>query len=391
MVALRDLLTPISRPESVNPQSTYRILGAHWYAQGLYIKDVKLGAEIRANKIYRIMKGDFVYNRLFAWKGSFAIATQENDNCYVSNEFPCFSLKQDRVNSLYLWRYFSRASVWDDALGLSKGGTPTSRNRLKEDNFLAIKIPLPPPSEQRRIVTRIEELAAKIEEAQTLRRQAVAETAILRNSIASRFLHEDLHRVRLEEVCSLITDGTHQTPRYTEDGLTFLSASNIKPFRFMPDVHRKVSYDDYRAYVVHAKPQKGDVLLTRVGAGIGEAAMIDRDIEFAFYVSLALIRPVPERLSPEFLVHWLNSPDGLGQSRQQTLGKGHSQGNLNLKLLRSFKIPLPSLSEQHRIVHRLNTLKIQIDALEHQQDETGNELDTLLPSIIDGAFRSKLS
>src|SRR5712692_10620811 len=169
LVPLGEILTPISRLENVDPGKEYRILGAHWYAKGLYIKDTKSGSEIRAAKVYRIEYGDFVYNRLFAWKGSFAVATEEDSGCYVSNEFPVFSTNQERVNAQYLQRYFNRASVWTEALGLSSGGTPTSRNRLKEDKLLSMKIPLPSLDEQHRIVARIEGLVAKIEEVWRLR------------------------------------------------------------------------------------------------------------------------------------------------------------------------------------------------------------------------------
>src|SRR5437016_3918468 len=165
LVALAAVLTPVSRPEPVKPEATYSILGAHWYAGGLYTKEITTGAGIQATNLYRVEEGDFVYNRLFAWKGSFAVATKDNSGCYVSNEFPCFRPNTDRLDARFLWRYFSRSSTWNDALALSTGGTPTSRNRLKEDKFLAFKIPLPPLDQQRRIVVRIEALAAKIEEA----------------------------------------------------------------------------------------------------------------------------------------------------------------------------------------------------------------------------------
>src|SRR5262249_39985 len=88
MVPLGDVLKQVWRPEPVDPEATYHLLGAHWYAGGLYTKDVKTGAEIQARTLYRVERGHFVYNRLFAWKGSFAIATAENHGCYVSNEFP---------------------------------------------------------------------------------------------------------------------------------------------------------------------------------------------------------------------------------------------------------------------------------------------------------------
>ena len=56
----------------------YNILAPDWYAKGLYTKETKYGSEIAAAKVYRVEEGDFVYNRLFAWKGSFALATAEN-------------------------------------------------------------------------------------------------------------------------------------------------------------------------------------------------------------------------------------------------------------------------------------------------------------------------
>lgn len=90
LVPLGSLLVPISRPETLLATAQYRLLGAHWYAEGLYIKDIKTGSEIQAKQLFRVETGDFVYNRLFAWKGSFALAHEDVEGCYVSNEFPCF-------------------------------------------------------------------------------------------------------------------------------------------------------------------------------------------------------------------------------------------------------------------------------------------------------------
>src|SRR3984893_3148698 len=95
-VKLGEVLTPVSRPVVVDPTTMYSILGAHWYAKGLYTKDILPGSQIQAKHLYRVEEGDFVYNRLFGWKGSFAIASNENQDCYVSNEFPCFVVKSER-------------------------------------------------------------------------------------------------------------------------------------------------------------------------------------------------------------------------------------------------------------------------------------------------------
>jgi type I restriction enzyme S subunit len=100
--------------------------------------------------------------------------------------------------------------------------------------------------------------------------------------------------VYLQDIAYQITDGTHLTPKYTETGKPFLSAQNVKPFRFIPDKHRLVSEADFDSYRANRRPERGDILLTRVGAGIGEAAVLDSDFEFAFYVSLCLIK-IPVR------------------------------------------------------------------------------------------------
>jgi type I restriction enzyme, S subunit len=78
-VKFGEVLLPVSRPELVCAEGTYRVLGAHWYGKGLYVKAQLNGSDIQAQRLYRVEIGDFVYNRLFAWKGSFALAT-DNDS-----------------------------------------------------------------------------------------------------------------------------------------------------------------------------------------------------------------------------------------------------------------------------------------------------------------------
>jgi type I restriction enzyme S subunit len=190
----------------------------------------------------------------------------------------------------------------------------------------------------------------------------------------------------LQELAYQITDGTHLTPKYTEQGEPFLSAQNVKPFRFMPGKHRFVSPTDFANYRANRKPERGDVLLTRVGAGIGEAAVLDCDFEFAFYVSLCLIKIPTQLLRPDYLVLWLNSPEGRTNSKIRTYGKGASQGNLNLGLIRTFKIPLPPLAEQWRIVAKVEELMALCDLLEAQLTTTQTESRHLLEAALQQAL-----
>ncbi len=123
-VPLGKLLAPVKREVTVDPHVEYDLLGAHWYAKGLYTKERKSGSRIRAPKLYRVEAGDFVYNRLFAWKGSFAVASAANAGCYVSNEFPCFRVDQQNLDPSFIGFYFGRELAWNAALGLSFGADP---------------------------------------------------------------------------------------------------------------------------------------------------------------------------------------------------------------------------------------------------------------------------
>lgn len=190
----------------------------------------------------------------------------------------------------------------------------------------------------------------------------------------------------LQDLAYQITDGTHLTPTYTEKGKPFLSAQNVKPFRFMPEKHRFVSDVDFENYRANRRPERGDVLLTRVGAGIGEAAVLDSDFEFAFYVSLCLIKIPTKFLNPRYLVLWLNSPEGRESSTVRTYGKGASQGNLNLGLIRTFKIPIPPLAEQNRIVAKVDELMTLCHRLEAQLATAGECRLSLLNSVLHHAL-----
>lgn len=192
--------------------------------------------------------------------------------------------------------------------------------------------------------------------------------------------------VYLQDLAYQITDGTHLTPKYTETGKPFLSAQNIKPFRFMPQKHRLVSEADFENYRANRRPERGDILMTRVGAGIGEAAVLNSDFEFAFYVSLCLIKVPVGLVSAEYLTLWLNSPEGRESSTTRTYGKGASQGNLNLSLIRTFNIPLPPLSEQHRIIAKVDQLMALCDQLEASLVQGEQTRSKLLEAVLHEAL-----
>lgn len=187
---------------------------------------------------------------------------------------------------------------------------------------------------------------------------------------------------KLDSICKNITDGTHQTPTYTKSGRMFLSAQNVKPFRFMPEDHKFVSEEAYQGYIKNRKPERGDLLIGRVGAGIGETAVIDQDLDFCIYVSLGLVQPFKEYVDSNYLAYVFNSPYGYSYAKGNISSKGGSAGNFNLGRIRSFLIPFPPLSEQQRIVTKLDELMAYCDELEASIKESKQQNDLLLQQVL---------
>lgn len=152
-VQLGDVLEHLSRFERVEPDHEYRLLGVKWYAEGVFERERKQGRAIAAKQLNRVEEGDFVDNRLFAWKGSFAVVGNGHAGGHVSGEFPVFRAKPGVILEEFLYRYFSRQQVWKQIEHQSTGTTSVSRNRWREEQFLAWHISLPHLREQERIVT----------------------------------------------------------------------------------------------------------------------------------------------------------------------------------------------------------------------------------------------
>ena len=157
----------------------------------------------------------------------------------------------------------------------------------------------------------------------------------------------------------------------------------------MPEEHKFVSEEAYEDIIKNRKPERGDILIARVGAGIGEAAVINQDIDFCFYVSLGLVQPFKDFLNTEYLTLIINSPYGVKYAKGNISSKGGSAGNFNLGRIRSFLIPMPPLAEQNRIVQKLDELMLQCNELETNIKQSESQNSTLLQQVLREALRKE--
>ena len=157
----------------------------------------------------------------------------------------------------------------------------------------------------------------------------------------------------------------------------------------MPEQHKFVSEDAYQEIIRNRKPEKGDILIARVGAGIGEAAVMNHDLDFCFYVSLGLVQPFKDYLNSDYLTLVINSPYGVKYAKGNISSKGGSAGNFNLGRIRSFLIPLPPLVEQERIVQKVEELMQYCNELEASTIQSATQNEKLLQQVLREALRKE--
>jgi len=191
---------------------------------------------------------------------------------------------------------------------------------------------------------------------------------------------------KLSDVCAKITDGTHQTPKYFDDGVIFLSSRNVTSGKIN---WNNIKYIDTKQHIeMHKRvaPQLNDILLAKNGT-TGVAAMVDRDVVFDIYVSLAHIR-VLEEVLPDYMLHFINSPIAKEQFNKRLKGTGVP--NLHLKEIREVVIPFPaSKKEQKQVVAVLDKAFTAIDLAKTNIEKNLQNAKELFQSKLNEIFTQK--
>lgn len=390
MVMLGEVLAQTGTQISPDPSIEYSEITVRISGKGIVERRRVSGSEINGRR-FVARSGNFILSRIDARHGAMGLVPGSLDGALVTNDFPLFRANSERLDLPYLG-WLCRTPDFVDLCARASEGT-TNRVRLKEERFLALEIPLPPLPEQRRIVARIEALAAEIDEAKRLRREAVEEAGALGASYLGSFfesLATQHDAVSLESVTTNIIDGPHVTPQYLPDGMgvPFVTVKNMVTGKLDFSVLRYVSHEDHEIFSRRCKAERGDVLYSKDGATRGRPCFVDTDREFSYFVSVALIKPIRDLLDGRYLCHILNSR--WITDRMTEKSRGDMIPHIVLGEIRAFPIPLPPLPEQRRIVAELDALQAEVDALKRLQSETAAELDALLPAILDRAFKGEL-
>ena len=242
-------------------------------------------------------------------------------------------------------------------------------------------------SEQRRIVAKIEQLAARIDEARGLRCRADRSSSVLALRAAKRLFEEHTHHtVKIGDAFRVTTGGTPSrgNPAYWAGPIKWVSSGEVAFCRIRDTKEKITRLGEAESNAKRYPPNT--VLLAMIGQGKTRGQCAILDCEAATNQNVAGIHVHETKHVPEYVYHWLVTRYQESRSRET----GTAQPALSGKRVREMPIPLPPLDEQRRIVAYLDDLQAKVDRLKALQAQTAAELDALLPSILDKAFKGEL-
>mgnify|MGYP000766044254 FL=1 len=158
---------------------------------------------------------------------------------------------------------------------------------------------------------------------------------------------------RLNSIVSTLTDGTHRTPKYTTDGIPFLSVKDISSGKISFANTKFISIEEHNELKKRCNPQTGDILLTKVGT-TGIPVIVDNDRDFSLFVSVALIKFNHNYINPAYFIYLLKSPLVQDQAAENTRGVGNK--NWVLADIENTLLVIPPLAEQKRIIEQINVI-----------------------------------
>jgi len=335
-----------------------------------------------------IRPGDLVVSGINAAKGAIAIYGEGNTKPIAATiHYGAYLPNKNKVDVRYLWWLLRSRTFKELLLEYVPGGIKTE---LKAKRFLPVPIPLPSLHQQKRIVGWIEELALKICAASALRDKANEDAEALVPAAMKEMFNFDRAESTVRNFAkvqggfafqsgSYDEHGSHQVVRIgnVRDGYLDLSRA---PVRWSPT-------EDSR--VLKYELNSGDLIISMTGTrNKRDYGFVARTPE---YSKLLLNQRVGRfvvhgEVDHDYLFQFLRSP--FFRDRLFPLATGTAnQANVGNGDIESVKFAPPSLPVQHRVVAELHALQMSVERLKCMQTETAAELDVLLPSILDKAFR----
>lgn len=351
----------------------YKRCRVQLHAKGIVLRDELEGAAIKTKKQQVCRTGQFLVAEIDAKLGGYGIVPEDLDGAIVSSHYFLFDVDLSKLDRAFLG-YFIRTPYFHDQVG-ARGSTNYAA--IRPAHVLAYRIPLPPMAEQRRIVAKIDALAAKIEEARGLRAHIAAQLTALVTAYHFQAAREE---VLLADILELHENqvSVESDRQYPQIGIRGFGGGLFgKPALSGTET----------TYKRFNRLFDGAVVLSQVKGWEGAIGVCPRHLCSHFASpEYRTFRCRAGRSRPDYLDAVLKTPWFLSLLNRVSRGVGARRERTRPEDFLALRLPMPSLYEQTKFI---NVIK-RLDELKVLQAETAAELDALLPSILDKAFKGEL-
>jgi type I restriction enzyme S subunit len=337
--------------------------------------------------------------------GKIAIVNNLNNNIgFGSSEFHVIRVSEQILNS-FLFYFLIRDKFRSEAAANMTGAV--GLRRVPKQFLENYRLPVPPLSEQKQIVDKIEELFSELDAGRRQLESVKGQLrtycqAVLKSAFEGRFTYNNIKDGEmprgwnwkiLGNVCSKIQDGSHFSPKIQydtpgKDRFKYITAKNIRNNHL--DLSN-LTYVDRQFHTVIFKrcnPEYGDVLMTKDGVNTGEVTINTLNEEVSLLSSVCLFKPKKELLNSSFLKYFFQSPFGSQIINESMTGTAIKR--IILKNLRNANIVMPPIDEQVKIISEIDSRMSVCDKNEETINNSLQLIEVLKQSILKQAFEGKL-
>ncbi|MCL2045284.1 MAG: restriction endonuclease subunit S [Oscillospiraceae bacterium] len=301
--------------------------------------------------------------------GTVNIATEL---CCIGRGLAAISQIENISNFKYLYYYLQYKEN-----EIARMGVGSTFKAISKKDLDAIEIPLPPLPVQQKIADVLDRANALIEK----RKAQLEKLDLLAKSQFIQMFDENYGTIELKEICSIITDGTHQPPKFVDYGIPFIFVSNIVNNEILYETNKYISEDDYKTLIKRTPLEIGDLLLTTVGS-YGNPAIVKTTQKFCFQRHIAYIKPINEIVNTQYL-HTAFLCDLVKRQIDRKV-KGVAQKTLNLSDLKTIRIMLPPLHLQNQFAAYVEQVEAQKALIKQSLELMELEYKSLMQMCFNG-------
>src|SRR5665648_892107 len=369
---LKNLLTPKSNKISLDDETLYKQVTIKLYGKGILLRQEILGADIKTEGQYLVNEGDFIMSKIDARNGAFGIVPNFLDGAVVTSSFPYFDIKTDKVNPKYLEAIVTKKSFYDQINNMVSGAT--GRRSVEVNAFLELLIPLPPLEVQNEIVEKIEKQKQIIEGAESVEENSeiIIDLSGIECQKGSLGSYADVTKLAGFEYTKYIN---------LEDSgdIIAIKTQNVKNNGLVLNNLKYIS-KEISDNLLRSKLYKNEIVITFIGAGIGESSLIDIDDKYHLAPNVAKITiKKSDQIVP--LYFWNHIKTDYVQSQIKEITRTTAQPSLSMGIIREIQILIPPLETQRQIVEKLDRQMQALDGVRLLKSEAEKRIEKILAEV----------